>query len=143
MASIIPTVGRVVLYSLTENDAIQINQRRRDAVQKYHMHQWQRNGTQLHQGNDVNAGDVCAADIVRVFGSTPEAMVNLKVKLDGNDDYWATSRKVSDEPKPGYYHWMDYQKGQAAKTEAAEAALKLAQDPVARTDAMLKATSGG
>lgn len=120
MVTIVPTAGRVVLYCLSRTDVSEINRRRRDASSKFHMHEWQRNGTQLHVGNEVSEGDIVPAIVIRPWGNTPESACNLKVLLDGNDDYWATSRTASGEPKPGYFHWMDYQKGQAAKTEALE-----------------------
>lgn len=123
MVSIVPTVGRVVLYCLHRADISDINRRRRDASAKFHLHEWQRNGLQLHVGNEVNEGDVFPAIVVRTWGKDADSLVNLKVLLDGNDDFWATSRGVSDGPSPGKYHWMDYQKGQAAKTEALEAQL--------------------
>jgi hypothetical protein len=121
MTEIVPTIGRIVLYRIASYQADEINARRRDAYAKFHMHKWQRNGTVLHQGNEVSAGQIVPAMIVAVWGDTPQSAVNLKVFLDGSDDYWVTSTSVGDQD--GKYHWMDYQKGQAAKTEAAEAAL--------------------
>jgi hypothetical protein len=53
--------------------------------------------------------------IVAVWDDTPEAAVNLKLFLDGSDDYWVTSVTVVD--KPHSYHWMPYRVGQAAKAE--------------------------
>jgi hypothetical protein len=71
------------------------------------------------------------AMFVAVWGDTAESAVNLKVMLDGADDYWVTSTSVEDDRldkdgkrvhTPGRYHWMDYQVGQAKKHEAAPAA---------------------
>lgn len=128
MSTIVPTQGRIVLYTMTVDDARIVNARRRHAQEKYHLHQHQKNGTQLHVGNEVVEGEVYPAMVVRAWGNAPDSYVNLKVELDGNDVYWATSRKVEEAKEdgshtPGYYHWMDYQKGQAAKTEAVEALL--------------------
>lgn len=123
MPTIVPTVGRIVLYRFTERQAMEVNRRRRHADDKHHMHQWQKNGTQLHTGNEVETGFDYAAVIVRTWGDTADSLVNLKVLLDGNDDAWITSVHASDQPEQGFYRWMDYQKGQAAKTEAAEALL--------------------
>jgi hypothetical protein len=57
-------------------------------------------GHVAHVGNQVTAGDVYPAMIVRVWGDTPESAVNLQVHLDGNDTYWATSRVVGDYAWP-------------------------------------------
>jgi hypothetical protein len=101
--SIVPTPGRIVLYVLAEWDVRDILKRR---------------GTVFH-GNDVHVGEVYPAMVIKAWGSTPESAVNLKVMLDGDDNHWATSRIVGEGP--GTYHWMDYQKGQAAKYEKLEA----------------------
>ena len=67
--------------------------------------------------------------VVAVWGNTPESVVNLKVMLDGSDDYWVTSTSIEDERAdkdgnpvhtPGRYHWMPYQVGQATKHAKAE-----------------------
>ena len=110
MADIIPTVGRIVLYTISTQDVASIRDQRARA------------GT--YQGNDVYAGDVYPAMVIRAWGNKPDSYVNLKVMLDGYDTYWATSRKAGAEADQGFYHWMPYQIGQAAKTEAAEAALE-------------------
>lgn len=104
MTKIVPTVGRVVLYRLSSADIRMID--------KSHG---------FKPGNDYREGDILPAIVVRTWGSTPESAVNLSVLLDGVGTYWATSRVVGDAP--GQYHWMAYQQGQAAKTEAAERAL--------------------
>ena len=64
-----------------------------------------RSGHVLHTGNPVGEGDVFPALIVRVFGppGSPDLAVNLKVQLDGADDYWATSRTPGSEP--GQWSW--------------------------------------
>lgn len=121
MPTIVPTVGRIVLFSLAQYQVEEINRRRKDAQREMDYHRWKKNGVQIHVGNEVKAGDVYPAMVVRVWGDTPTCAVNLKVMLDGTDDYWVTSTNAVDQPTEGKYHWMDYQKGQAAKTEAAEA----------------------
>jgi hypothetical protein len=72
----------------------------------------------IRQGNTANEGDIFPADVVRVFDLDPEhdtdLMINLQVKLDGNDSFWATSRHEDDEKTPGTWHWMEYQKQQAS-----------------------------
>jgi hypothetical protein len=120
MNGITPTLGRIVLYRMSDFDANAINQRRKDARDKSEWHRTERTGAQVHVGNEVRAGNLYAAMVVGVWGDTPSAAVNLQVFLDGSDTYWATSRVVGEQD--GNYQWMPYQKGQAAKTEALEAA---------------------
>ena len=52
----------------------------------------------LHVGNDVDEGQKCAAIVVAVHGDQPDSCVNLKVLLDGADDYWAPSVKSAFGP---------------------------------------------
>lgn len=60
-------------------------------------------GAQAHIGNHVQAGDVCPAMVVAVLGGD---QVNLKVMLDGSDEYWATSVHYSEEKLQRSWHWM-------------------------------------
>ena len=121
MVNIVPTVGRIVLYRFTKEQAAEVNRRRDHAKANIDFHRVNANGVQVHMGNDVYVGPDYPATIIIVHGVTADSYVNLKVHLDGTDDYWARSVRCGDEP--GDYHWMDYQKGQAAKAEKAEAAL--------------------
>lgn len=90
----VATPGRVVLYKLSEADAIAINSRRiAVAQQTIGM-------TASRIGNEAREGDLYPAVVVRTFGGP---FVNLKVLLDGSDDYWATSRAEGDEP--GRWSW--------------------------------------
>lgn len=82
-----PSVGRIVHYTLNQQDADEINRRRTHRVTR--------------TGNDAREGDVYPALIVRIFGETPESAVNLQVLLDGSDSFWATSRTLGDGP----FHW--------------------------------------
>jgi hypothetical protein len=116
--AIIPTIGRIVWYKMTSYEATEINQRRRDAIEKAAWHSAIRSGAQVHRGNEAKAGSLYGAMIVAVWGDQPDSCVNLQVFLDGSDTHWATSRKCGE--REGDYQWMPYQKGQAAKTEVAE-----------------------
>src|SRR6266545_2012738 len=96
------TIGRIVHYQLSEQDAAEINRRRADyrafAAGHAHPHepgQPDAPGYLAHVGNSVNAGDVYPAMVVRVFEGYDG--VNLQVALDGNDCFWATSRHEGDE----------------------------------------------
>lgn len=93
--SIIPTRGRIVLYCLAQHDV--------DAIMK----QMSQSGGHF---NSPNPGDVLPGIVVNVFS---EDCINIQVLLDGTGMYWATSRSVSEEPEPGKFHWMPYQKQNA------------------------------
>lgn len=79
--------------------------------------------------------------IARCWGHDPSSAVNVSVLLDGGNDgkglvastFWMTSVQVHDprgpdDEAPGsqWCEWMPYQKGQAAKAEAAEGPLNKA-----------------
>lgn len=92
----LPTIGRVVHYKLSEQDVDAINRRRRD----FAAAQSGNTGFVGHVGNTVRAGNVFPAFVVATFGGTA---ANLHVFLDGNDTYWATSRE--DGAEPGQWSW--------------------------------------
>lgn len=89
MTGQIPTIGRVVHYTLNDADATLINDKRADPVYKA-----------IHQGNTAVAGQTFSAEVVRKFADSGTS-VNLQVKLDGTDTYWATSRQEGD----GHGQW--------------------------------------
>lgn len=120
MAEIVPTKGRIVWYVLSADDATKINKRRADAQRHMQAHIANSTGVMVHVGNEAREGAIYPAMVVETWGGDkPDSLVNLKVELDGSDNFWATSRKVGEGP--GTYHWMPYQKDQAAKAEKAEA----------------------
>ncbi|MFH9731924.1 hypothetical protein [Streptomyces sp. NPDC017260] len=86
-----PTVGRIVHYRLSAADANDINRRRKD-FSTAGAGLSDRSGYIGHTGNEAIEGQVLPALIVRVWDE-PDLTVNLQVLLDGNDTYWATSRK--------------------------------------------------
>jgi hypothetical protein len=107
---VIPTIGRIVHYTLSQYDADAINRRYRhfDAYRAKHAGdvvpgEPGNTGHVGHYGNNAQAGDVLPAIIVRVWGDTAESAVNLQVHLDGSDVYWATSRTHGDGQ--GHWHW--------------------------------------
>lgn len=115
---IVPTLGRIVWYKMANWCAEEVNRRRKHAYDSIDYHRHYKRGTQVHQGNSVEAGKLYPAMIVAVWGDAPDSCVNLKVFLDGSDDLWVTSVKVGEDDHT--YQWMPFQKWQAAKTEAAE-----------------------
>ncbi|MFJ9114492.1 hypothetical protein ACIRJO_02970 [Streptomyces sp. NPDC102394] len=94
-----PAIGRIVHYTLSEQDAVEINRRREDfrASGNAYAH----SGFLGHVGNHAQEGDVYPAMIVRAWGSDSSSAVNLQVFLDGNDTFWATSRTLGEGP----FHW--------------------------------------
>lgn len=92
----IPTIGRIVHYTLTGYEAESINKRRADAMRAQSAAA--ETGYVVHFGNQVQEGQVYPLLITRVWGEGEGAAVNGQVFLDGNDVYWATSRVEGDEP---------------------------------------------
>lgn len=86
-----PSIGRIVHYSLTESVADSINKRRSDRLKKHP--ELEEDGSQLHVGNPVKAGDIFPLIVVRVWSNS---LVNGQVVLDGNDTYWVTSIAEAD-----------------------------------------------
>lgn len=74
--SVIPTIGRIVHYTLSEQDADKINARRT---------------ADPTTGNRVGPGDVYPMVITRAWGGEPTSAVNGQVLLDGGDVLWVTS----------------------------------------------------
>lgn len=96
-----PTIGRIVHYTLTEQEAAHVNKRRADAKNLNAAGVTlasQELGPQIHIGNTASAGDIYPAMIVRVW---PQELAQLQVFLDGNDTLWSTSRKEGS----GAGHW--------------------------------------
>lgn len=116
------TTGRTVLYTLSEDDAQQINRRRTTgksiaarllwSVVGRHAEAIPANsddgsvrawpaGAQAHIGNAASAGDVVPLVVVKVW---PDGHgVNGQAFLDGNDALWVTSAKEGTEP--GTWAW--------------------------------------
>ena len=101
----IPTIGRIVQYRLSADDAVQINRRRttgKAIAERIDVKLWPL-GAQAHIGNEVKEGDIFPMTIVKVWGTSAESAVNGQVHLDGTDTFWATSRTVGIQP--GTYAW--------------------------------------
>ncbi|SDM77645.1 hypothetical protein [Streptomyces wuyuanensis] len=97
-----PSIGRIVHYSLSQQDAEAINRRRRD------FHEGggasEQRGFIGHVGNHAEEGDIYPAVVVRVWEEST-ITVNLQVFLDGNDAFWATSRAEGTEA--GTWAWPE------------------------------------
>lgn len=106
----VPTIGRVVLYTLTEQDAEAINRRRDHARTHMDEHRANSNGVMVHVGNSVRQGNQFPMIITKVWGPDIYSAVNGTVMLDGSDTFWATSRVVDiptndEDPIAGMYRW--------------------------------------
>ena len=114
--------GRIVYFVFDPDSAEQVNRRRtsgeaiRDRMATSVPSQgpggavfaWPA-GAQAHIGNKVGPADVCPAMVLRVWGK--DGTCNLRVFLDGNDDFWATSvvfdpGNEHGEHKLRSWHWM-------------------------------------
>lgn len=91
-----PTIGRIVHYRVSHNDAQAINARRKDAREKMAWHHAIRSGAQVHVGNEVGEGDVYPLMITRVWGDDVHSLFNGQLMLDGTDIFWVTSTKMGD-----------------------------------------------
>lgn len=91
MNDIIPTIGRIVHYKLTAEDAAQINRRRTtgESIAQRIM-SWPL-GAQAHIGNEAKEGEVFPMLITKVWGNDSNSAVNGQVFLDGNDVLWVKS----------------------------------------------------
>lgn len=120
MADQQPSIGRIVHYRLSANDAEQISRRRttgasiakrmQQAVPSADgtaepIYGWPA-GAQAHIGNSVSAGDIVPLMVVRVwpdeFGPGIPG-VNGQASLDGNDVLWITSAREGTEH--GQWSW--------------------------------------
>lgn len=98
--------GRIVYYVVSEQVAVEIMRRRTTGgsiAERLKVLAWPA-GAQAHLGNEVKAGDICPAMVLRVWGSL--GCSNLKVMLDGSDEHWATSVGYEEDKRPGSWHWM-------------------------------------
>ncbi|MFG3050341.1 hypothetical protein ACGFZP_05205 [Kitasatospora sp. NPDC048239] len=89
-----PTIGRIVHYTLSEQD-----QQRITAQQNRPLPDGR-----SPLSNSAQAGDAFPAVIVRIWDATPGSpLCNLHVLLDGELTLWVTSRAEGAEP--GTWAW--------------------------------------
>ena len=87
----IPTAGRIVMYCVSQNDIDRIMERRAAS-----------NG--LFNGNPIQEGDTFPFLITEAWsGESPNKAVNGQLFLDGNDNYWLSSRLRGEGP--GTWAW--------------------------------------
>ena len=118
-----PTIGRIVIFKLTKEQAEQVN-RRRTTGEK--IADRMRNGTtqlqdcvllsdqvwprgaQAHIGTNVKEGDEFPMVVVRSLisnHSEPKYYVSGQALLDGNDVLWV--RDSVEGTEPGQWRWPD------------------------------------
>lgn len=100
-------VGTVVLYTLSNVDALEVNRRRDDwraHVRSGALRDFTAaTGYQAHVGSTVYAGNTLPAVVV----SDADGYLNLRVLLDGTDDLWATMRTEGDPGQPGTWAYRE------------------------------------
>ena len=100
-----PSIGRIVHYILTDQDAKAIGRRHVPGVG--HGEGWPA-GAQAHVGNPHSAGQHVPAIVVVVwpneYGPDFDG-INAQVFLDGNESLWVMSVKEGTEP--GSWHWPE------------------------------------
>ncbi len=99
-----PTIGRIVHFRLTAEQAAAINRRRDDF--KVFVLGSHPPGLQAYVGDCASPGEVVPLIIVRVwpdeFGAGKPG-VNGQAILDGNDTLWVTS--AAEGTEPGQWSW--------------------------------------
>ncbi len=91
-------VGLMVLYRLTEDEALMTNKRREDARQNRDKMREDRPGFQAHGGNHVSEGDRVAMVVTNVGVWDGKPAVNGQAFLDGYDSLWVVGTEEGDAP---------------------------------------------
>ncbi len=97
----IPSIGRIVHYRLTESEVLDIT-RRRDHGRGSRSASKTKSGAMVHTGNPVVAGELVPLIITK---AGPETLVNGQVTLDGNDSLWVTC--ASEGHNHGEWEWPE------------------------------------
>lgn len=96
-----PTIGRIVHYTLTYEDASKINKRREDFKVHIEREAYLDTGYVAHWGNMATEGEVFPMIVVRVEGGS--TVVNGQILLDGTDTLWKVA--VTQGPDQGQWEW--------------------------------------
>lgn len=101
-----PSIGRIVQFRLSAQDAEAINRRRTNSESiaarlKYKPAEWPV-GAQAHIGNNVVEGQVFPMIIVAIWSDT---CVNGQAFLDGNDTFWVLSAQLGDGTGVHQWNW--------------------------------------
>jgi len=100
----IPTVGRIVHYSL---DALDVERILKDRAER-DLVRGSANLPPKYWGNQPYLGQAYPAVIVVAWGKDETSMANLQVLLDGEDTLWVTSKGQHLDPstEPDAGHWI-------------------------------------
>lgn len=104
-----PRAGELVLYTLSQDDAVYVNARRvapADVQDQVLEARWPV-GAQAHVGTTARDGMVQPALVVGVHA---DGTVNLQVFLDGTDVLWARGKRAASAESgahPGRWHRND------------------------------------
>lgn len=82
-------IGMMVLYQLTEEEALATNKRREDAKQNVEKMREERPGFQAHVGIETSEDDLLPMIVTFVSQDLP-TFVDGQVFLNGNDSLWVT-----------------------------------------------------
>jgi hypothetical protein len=98
--------GRMVTYVLSDKDCREINRRRTTPEEirtRIEAGTWPL-GAQAHVGSVVVEGMPLPAMVISVIAQDT-GCVNLKVELDGSDQFWAPERYYTAQGETGTWHW--------------------------------------
>jgi hypothetical protein len=98
----LPTIGRILLYTLTADDAQKVNRRRTTGAaiaERMRDKRWPE-GAQAHIGSTVNAGEQYPLIVTATYG---QGKIGGQVFLDGNDTYWVS--EVIEGAGEGEWMW--------------------------------------
>lgn len=101
-----PSIGRIVHYTLSAEDAAQINRRRTTGssiATRITAREWPV-GAQAHVGPEAAEGETLPMIIVKVHDAS-DGTVNGKVMLNGSDELWVQFAKASPGAQPGCWCW--------------------------------------
>jgi len=100
-----PSIGRMVHYALTEDEADEINARRTDAVRSELVKR--RPGHMAHVGNTVIEEQIVSMTITAVHDGeyVGHYRVNGQCTLDGNDTLWVEGADLGNEA--GRWNWPE------------------------------------
>lgn len=92
-----PTIGRIVLYRLTAEQAARVNDLRKNAS-LYEVGK----SAQRAEGNAVEEGQVLPLIVTKIWNGEDNS-VNGQLLLDGTDSLWAVA--ATEGSAPGQWSW--------------------------------------
>lgn len=103
------TLGRTVIYILSQDDEIMINRRRTNSATVQHLRDNRQfsPGVQAHIGSNVAAGEEVVAVVTRVIEDNTVNRANLKLQLDGSDTLWVKGAAEDPDKQRGTWHFPE------------------------------------